>query len=400
MLTYEQALEQVLRSANPTEAIRIPIADTLGMVVAIGVGASTAIPPFTASAMDGFAARYTDFVSGTPLTINGMVRAGDMGHKTIVVEGQACKILTGAQLPPFVDTVVPIEDCTVDGDLVTITAAVRPNQCVRPAGQDVTQGSMVLNAGQIVTPAGIAICAASGVSHIHVHRRPKVSVIATGNELTPPGKFLDVGKIYNSNSFAIAAQVAEAGGIVDKVLHAVDDPDSILAAFDQCAESDIIISSGGVSVGEFDYVKDIFEERGTLGFWKVAIRPGKPLAFGRWENKIFFGLPGNPVSSMVTFELFARPLLRKMLGDVKPTRPIVDAIVDEDLEHGAGRRSFVRGVARREGVGYGVKQSGGQDSGMLHAMVAANCFIIVSEDVSVVKTGSVVKAMIIDPGAL
>lgn len=401
MLTYEEALAKILSTTGPLPAARVRIEETLGMVVATGVGAASSIPPFKSSAMDGYAARYQDLISGKPLKIVGAIRAGDIAHETIVMEGQAAQIATGAQLPPFdVDTVVPVEDCLVDGDLLTITQPVRPEQCVRPIGQDIVAGAMVATPGQIVTPGVIAFCAAGGRDFIEVHRRPIVSIIATGSELVPPGKLLGVGQIYNSNSFAIAAQVAEAGGIVDKVLHVVDDKDATRAAFDSCAGSDVLITTGGVSVGEYDFVKEIFEERGTLDFWRVALRPGKPLAFGRWDKTLFFGLPGNPVSSMVTFELFARPVLRTMLGDRKPTRPTFEAVLDETIQHGAGRRSFVRGIVYRDGNGYRVKQSGGQDSGMLHAMAAANSLIIVPEDVERVEAGKTALVMVIDPASL
>jgi molybdopterin molybdotransferase len=433
MLTYDEALDKIIQDAHPLPSITVPIGDALGLVLAEDVAAPQPVPPFRNSAMDGFALRYED--ADGALTIVGTVRAGDGGDVRIG-RGEAVAIMTGAVVPDDADTVVPIEDCEVDGDRLMLTDDVRSGQCVRPAGQDVAAGSVVLRAGQSISPGVIAMCAAVGRANVVVHRRPRVGIIATGDELVPPGSDLRPGQIYNSNAPAILAQVTEAGGEVVEILHAIDDRDSLRAAFDACADCDVVISTGGVSVGEFDFVKEIFAERGTVDFWKVAIRPGKPLAYGHlahghrenagsrppnpqsWGDRtdldgtktgelfgtnpepVFFGLPGNPVSSMVTFELFVRPVIRRMLGYSAVTRPVVKATLEETVRHGAGRRSFQRGIVRRDGDRYFVKLSGGQDSGMLHAIASANSLIIIPEDRDDLVAGDSGDVMIIDPSTV
>lgn len=394
MITYEEAFARITESIRPLPARPTALADCLGLVAAEDVTASTAVPPFRNSAMDGYALHFDDLVDGATLRIVDTVRAGQAGS-VAVRAGEAAQIATGAMLPEGADTVVPMEDCAVDGPVLSITGDVRRGQCIRPAGQDVAERSTVLRAGQVMTPAAIAMCAAVGRASVDVHRRPRIGIIATGDELVEPGCPLGPGKIYNSNAYGLAAQAVESGAVVDKTMRAADDRDALRAAFDACVDCDIVITSGGVSVGQFDYVKDIFAERGAIDFWRVAIRPGKPLVHGRWGDRLFFGLPGNPTSSMVTFELFVRPVIRKMLGYKSLNRPIVEARLEERLRHEPGRRSFMRAVLRRSGGELTVCESGGQDSGMLHALVAANALIVIPEDVESVDAGASVRVLVL-----
>lgn len=392
MLTYEKALARILAEAKPLSSESIAIDDALGRVLAEDIVAATAVPPFRNSSMDGFALRFAD-LTGAPLTVVGTVRAGDLGDVRIDA-GQAVRIMTGAIVPVDADTVVPIEDCTVEGSLLSISEAVRNGQCIRPAGQDVPGGAKALHRGQVMTPAAIGMAAVVGRAAIAVHQKPRVGIVATGDELVDPGAGLRPGQIYNSNAYAIAAQCRDAGVDVACVLRAGDDRDELRAAFDACAGCDVIITSGGVSVGEFDYVKEVFAERGTIDFWQVAVRPGKPLAYGRWGETVFFGLPGNPASSLITFELFVRPMLRRMLGYSDVLRPIVQARLTEPIRHDPGRRSFLRARVQPGDGGFTTHLSGGQDSGMLHALVDANGLIVLPEDVDEMHAGSMVDVIL------
>ena len=223
---------------------------------------------------------------------------------------------------------VPVEDTEPSHEGIAFLEPAELGQHIRWAGEDLAVGSVVLSANRLIRPAEIGMAAAVGRAAVLAYPHPRVAVLSTGDELVEPGQPLQTGQIYNSNAYALAAQVIEAGGIVAQRLHARDSAQALRDAFDACAGADVIITSGGVSVGDYDFVKAVFAERGTLDFWQTAIRPGKPIAFGQWGSTLFFGLPGNPVSSMVTFELFVRPALRKMRGLTELTRPLVFSAID------------------------------------------------------------------------
>jgi len=396
MLTYDQALAQILGRIAPLPTVALPLADALGCVLAEDLWATQDVPPFDNSSMDGFAVRAADLANvPTTLLVQGDIPAGALSLPALT-PGRALRIMTGAPVPPGADAVVPVEDTEARAGSVAFLQPVEPEQNIRRAGEDVAAGSLVVPTGSLIRPAEIGMAAVVGRASVRAHPRPRVAVLSTGDELVEPGHPLQPGQIYNSNAYALAAQVAEAGGIVTHRLHARDTADALREAFDACAGADVLLTSGGVSVGDYDFVKAVFAERGTMDFWRVAIRPGKPVAFGRWDETVFFGLPGNPVSSMVTFELFVRPALRRLRGLTETARPTVTARLTEDARHTPGRQSYLRAVVSAHGGGYRVTPVSRQGSGMMRSMVQANALLIVPADVSVIPAGADGTVLLLD----
>ncbi len=396
MLTYEEAIAQILIKVPVLAPQQTSLLEAQGLILAEDILAPRPIPPFANSAMDGFAAHSADLTGEPPFTfpVVGEVAAG-ASEIMPLTPGTVTRIMTGAPLPKGADTIIPIEDTLEEsaGSLCTITESVSSGQFVREAGSDVQQGETVVTMDTLVRPAEIAMCAAVGRANISVYPRPKVAIISTGDELVNLEGTLQPGQIYDSNAYALAAQVVEAGGIVTQRLRAQDTPESLRTALDACAGADVILTSGGVSVGGYDYVKTVFAERGTIDFWRVSIRPGKPLVFGTWDQRLFFGLPGNPVSSLVTFELFVRPALLKMRGQTELSRPTVQAVLTEDAVHEPGRRSYQRGFLSHDGDSYFVHPTGDQSSHRLRSTVAANALLVIPTDVSMIPAGDYVTVL-------
>ncbi len=397
MLTYENALTQILAQAAPLAPVQTPLADALGLILAEELTTPHDLPPFDNSSMDGFAVRFADVLTvPATLPVAGEIAAGMLDIPALP-PGQTLRIMTGAPVPGGADTVVPVEDTQAHaGGSVTFLEAAELGQHIRRAGEETRRGSVVVPNGSRLRPAEIGMAATVGRAAVLAHPKPRVAVISTGDELVEPGLALRRGQIYNSNAYAIAAQVEDAGGIVTRQLHARDTPASLRAAFDSCAGADVLITSGGVSVGDFDYVKAVFAERGTVDFWKVAIRPGKPLAFGQWGQTLFFGLPGNPASSLVTFELFVRPALRKLAGHFQLTRPEVQAVLTEDAAHTPGRQSYQRAVVSGQRGGYALRTTGAQGSGMLSPLVSANALLVLPADTAFFPAGTEVTVLLLD----
>lgn len=396
MLTYDQALAQILGQIAPLSPMDLPLSDSLGCVLAEDIFASQAVPPFDNSSMDGFAVRAADLANiPAVLAVQGDIPAGALSLPALT-PGSALRIMTGAPVPPGADAVVPVEDTGVRAEGVAFLEPVMPGQNVRRAGEDVQPGSLVVAAGSRIRPAEVGMAAVVGRASVRAHPRPRVAILSTGDELVEPGQPLLPGQIYNSNAYALAAQVAEAGGVVTHRLHARDTPGALREAFDACAGADVLLTSGGVSVGDYDFVKAVFAERGTMDFWRVAIRPGKPVAFGRWEETIFFGLPGNPVSSMVTFELFVRPALRRLRGLADLARPTATARLTEDARHTPGRQSYQRAVVTSEEGGCCVTPGSKQGSGMMRSMVQANALLVIPADVPVIPVGETATVLLLD----
>ena len=396
MLTYDQALAQILGQITPLPPVDLPLADALGCVLAEDLFAPQAVPPFDNSSMDGFAVQAADLANiPATLPVQGDIPAGALSLPALT-PGGALRIMTGAPIPPGADAVVPVEDTGVSAEGVAFLQTVTPGENIRRAGEDVAAGSLVMTARSLLRPAEIGMAAVVGRASVRAHPRPRVAILSTGDELIEPGQPLLPGQIYNSNAYALAAQVVEAGGVVTHLLHARDTADALREAFDACAGADVLLTSGGVSVGDYDFVKAVFAERGTMDFWRVAIRPGKPVAFGRWGETVFFGLPGNPVSSMVTFELFVRPALRRLRGLIDLSRPTVTARLTEDARHTPGRQSYQRAVATPEGGGYHVTPVRGQGSGMMRSMVQANALLVIPADVSVLRAGENGTVLLLD----
>ena len=397
MLTYEEALAQILGQTTPLTPVQTPLREALGLVLAEDLAASHDLPPFDNSSMDGFAVRAADIaVPGTVLPVGGDIAAGALSIPALRPQ-TVLRIMTGAPVPDGADTVVPVEDTEMRGEGAAFLEEAELGQHIRRRGEEVQSGTIVVPRGSHLRPAEIGMAATVGQAEVLAYPKPRVAIVSTGDELVEPGAELQRGQIYNSNAYALAAQVEESGGIVTQRLHARDTPGDLRAAFDRCAGADVLITSGGVSVGDFDYVKAVFAERGTVDFWKVAIRPGKPLAFGQWDRTLFFGLPGNPVSSMVTFELFVRPTLRKMAGHSALTRPEVKVRLAEEVSHTPGRRSYQRAIVTREGRGSDLaRTTGAQGSGMLRSMVLANALLILPSDTAVFPAGTEVSALLLD----
>lgn len=401
MLTYDEALTLILDKVQPLTPVQTALPETLGRVLAEDVVSAINLPSFTNSAMDGYAVRASEVQEATPerpmtLPISGEVAAGATDLSRLA-PGTALRIMTGAPLPEGADAVVPIEDTESHDENVSINLAVAAGSFVREAGEDVRAGDTVIGMDTLLRPAEIGMAAALGRTSLTTYPRPRVAILSTGDELVEPGLALKPGQIYNSNAFALAAQVTEAGGTLVRQIHSGDSPEALRQALDLCRGSaDIILSSGGVSVGAYDFVKDVLGERGTVDFWRVAIRPGKPLVFGECEGALFFGLPGNPVSSLVTFELFVRPALRRMRGLGEVLRPSVQARLTADAGHEPGRRSFQRAFLTREGDAFFVHSVGGQGSHQMRSLVQANALLVLPEHVSHVASGEFVTVLPLD----
>ena len=396
MLTYEDALAQILGQTTILAPVQTPLTNALGLILAEDLVTPHDLPPFDNSSMDGFAVRAAD-IAHIPavLPVQGDIAAGALSIPALL-PNRALRIMTGAPLPDGADTVVPIEDTEARAGGIAFLEAAEIGQNIRRAGEEVKAGTVVAAQGSRLRPAEIGMAATVGRAAIFAYPKPRVAIVSTGDELVEPPDALKRGQIYNSNAYALAAQVEEAGGIVTHRLHARDTPGALREAFDACAGADVLLTSGGVSVGDFDYVKAVFAERGTVDFWRVAIRPGKPLAFGQWDKTIFFGLPGNPVSSMVTFELFVRPALQKLAGHTDLMRPLVMARLTEEASHTPGRRSYQRAIVMSENGDYTVRTTGAQGSGMLGSMVLANALLALPSETGIFPSGTLLPVLLLD----
>lgn len=395
MLSYDDAIAQILEKAQTLSPAEIPLLDALGGVLAEDVLTPFPLPPFANSAMDGYAVRAGDVQPGIALTIQGESAAGVPCPHPLAPQ-TAIRIMTGALLPEGADAVLPLEDVEESEGVIVVRDPIEPGRHVREAGEEVSAGTVVVSADTLLRPAELGMLAAVGRRSVSAYPRPRVAIVSTGDELVEPGEELGPGQIYNSNTYALAAQVEEAGGIVTHRLHARDTPDALRAAFDACIGADVLLTSGGVSVGAHDHVKAVFGERGTVDFWRVAIRPGRPLAFGQWEQTLFFGLPGNPASAGVTFELFVRPTLRKMRGLSDLFRPTVQAQLTEPVSHPPYRRSFLRAIVIREGDAYSVRPLSKQGSGMASSLALANALLVLPHDLPALAAGEYATVLLLE----
>jgi molybdopterin molybdotransferase len=416
MISVEEALDKVLSCIEVLEPERKPILDCLGQVLAEDVYSTIDIPPLDNSAMDGYALRAEDTRGASEsspkyLVVVGEVAAGSMPAKE-VGRGTAIRIMTGAPLPEGADAVVQFENTDEIGrkssgkDLshIGILCQAKKGLNVRRRGEDVAKGELVLKKGRVLRPQEIGALASLGRSTALVVRRPIVAILATGDELIDVDQPLPPGKIHNSNTYTIAAAVSRYGGIPRILGIGRDSVQSLTEKIDEGLDADMLITSGGVSKGDYDMVKDVLGEQGEIGFWTVSMKPGKPIAFGvinkvegRKNRKVpHLGLPGNPVSSMVTFEQFARPAILKMMGKEVLAKPTIRAIIDDDIASTDARRVFARVVVTRRGGQYHASVTGPQGSGMLTSMVKANGLAVIPESSNGAKAGDVVEVQMLD----
>lgn len=416
LLTLEEARARIFEDIVPLRAETVPLSEALGRVLAADTEALLTLPPWDNSAMDGFAVRSGDTAGASAeapvrLRVVGEVAAGhEPGVR--VEPGTAARILTGAMLPPGADAVVPVEATDApEGaaalpESVDIRAPAKRGAHVREAGSDIWQGDALLPAGTRISPAAVAALAATGHARVEVHRQPRVAIIATGDELSPLGEPLAPASIPDSNSESIAAQVIAAGAVPVRLGIARDDPDAVRERLlEGILAADVLVATGGVSVGAYDIVKDVFEEIGSLDLWRVAIQPGKPLAYGSAARPdggrcILFGLPGNPVSSFITFELFVRPVLRRLRGEpATQGRPIVRAVLEETVRKSAERRAFIRVRLDEEpddAGAYRARLAGGQGSHVLSALAVANGLAVIPEGPPELPAGTEVEVIRLD----
>lgn len=391
LLPLSDALQGMLEQlACCCDSEQQPLPEALGRVLASDIASPLAVPPFDNSAMDGYAVRLSDLASGTPLIMAGKAFAGQP-YQGEWPAGHCVRIMTGAPVPAGTDAVVMQEETQADGDRITFLAQPEPGQNIRRAGSDIGKGACVLPAGTHLTPREMPLLASLGVASVAVRRPLKVAIFSTGDELKPVGTPLAHGDIYDSNRYGVRAMLARMGcdcldlGIIP------DDPAQLRAAFIRADEkADVLITTGGVSVGEADFTKQLLDELGEIGFWKLAIKPGKPFAFGRLPRAWFFGLPGNPVSAMVTFDQLVQPALAKLAGQ-QFERPLqLQAIAAEPLKKSPGRLDFQRGILSQGPNGLEVRSTGSQDSAVFSSLSRANCYIVLERERGRVAAGETV----------
>jgi molybdopterin molybdotransferase len=416
LISVEQALEKILEHIKVLGTEEVPILGCLGQVLAEDVISEINIPPLDNSAMDGYAVRAADSKGASPrsprlLRVIDTAVAGSIS-KAAVGAGTAVKIMTGAPIPKGADAVVRFEDTDQSGrekdsSEIGILAEVTPGQEIRRSGEDIAKRTLVFKKGTLIRPAEVGILASLGRSLVKVFRRPIVAILATGDEVVDITQSLPRGKIYNSNSYSLAALVLRYGGIPQILGIAADVEDSLLKRLHMGLDADMLVTSGGVSLGDYDIVRDVLAKEGEIVFWQVRQKPGKPLAFGMINalaegggaRKIpLFGLAGNPVSAMLNFELFARPAMLKMMGRKNLSKPVIEAIIEEPIKNTDGRRIFARAVVRKRDGKYFARLTGPQGSGILTSMTLANGLVVVPEDNPGVEKGDSVSVIMLDWG--
>ena len=402
MITVEEALKRILDEVAPLGMEQVNILDALGRVIGEDVYAGRAIPPWANSAMDGYALRAADTrwasaESPVGLAVVEEIPAGRVPRK-MIGKGQASRIMTGAPIPEGADAVVPMEDTRKEAAGVLIFVEAAEGQHIRRAGEDVAQGEKVLSRGALIRPAEVAMLVALGRAFISCHQRPVVAIVPTGDEIEEIDGPRADGKIISSNSYALAALVRQAGAIPIRIGIARDNREDLAAKFAAAMRADLIVSTGGVSVGDYDLVKEIMKEAGNrMHFWQVAMRPGRPLAFGTLGSVPIIALPGNPGASIVAFEVFIRPAILKMRGHANLFRSTIRARLDEAIrKKRPGMRHFIWARVRRDGEAYAVAPTGAQGYRIFTSMLHANSLIVLPEDASSVPAGDMVTVQLLD----
>jgi len=398
LLPFEQALENMLEAITPINDIEtLAVENVYNYVLAEDVHSPLNVPPHHNSAMDGYAFALASLENSDTLTLAGRSMAGEP-FQGECQPGQCIRIMTGAKLPAGCDTVEMQENCRAEGDTVRFLESKKLGDHVRTAGEDIEQGEKVLSRGHRLTSVDVGILASLGIAEVKVYRKLTVALIATGDELKKPGQALTEGDIYESNSYVLAGMLQKLNVNIIDFGVIEDDFDAIKSAFEQADnQADAVISSGGVSVGDADYTKMVLDELGEINFWKVAMKPGKPFAFGQLPNSIFFGLPGNPVSAMVTFHQMAMPGLLKLQNSQAIERTEVQVKTTTGLKKSPGRMDFQRGILSINVQGESVVTStGSQGSGILSSLAKANCYIVLPSCQGKVAAGEMVTVQLFD----
>lgn len=401
MITVEKALQAIFLNFYPLGLEKVNILDARMRIIGEDIFATRNIPRADNSAMDGYAVRHIDTKGATrinPLRLKVIeeIPAGRVPQKRLK-EGEASHIMTGAIIPDAADAIVRQEDTKKIGKTVIIYSSVKKGQDIRFAGEDVQKEELVISKGSVVNPAQIGMLASLGRAFVSVYQKPRVAIIATGDELVDIENDPPPAKIVNSNSYSLAAQVMECGAIPLILGIALDKKSDLREKFKTALHADLIISSGGVSVGDFDFVKNVMGEIGNaMHFWQVAMKPGKPLAFGSIKGIPMFGLPGNSVSAMVSFEQFVRPYLLKMQGHTKIFRQTIKALSSQEIQKKKGVKHFIRAIVKKEKNQYVAAITGEQGSGILKSMVLANALIALKENETKVKKGDPVTVQLLD----
>jgi molybdopterin molybdotransferase len=400
-IALEAAVEQILTAVSPTAGEECALDDALGRVLADPATSPLDLPPWDNSGMDGFAVRGADIEGATAespvrLTLTESVQAGGFATRSVGAR-EAIKIMTGAPVPVGADTVVRVEHTREDGATVTVFSDADAHRNVRPRGEDVAANQVAVSAGTVLRAGEIGLLASIGCARVRVHRRPVVAILSTGDELVDVEHFDEVlagRRIVNSNSYALAAAVRSLGAVPWSLGIARDDKDDLRAHLLRGLDADVLVTSAGASVGEHDLVKDVLEELGAeTDFWRVRIRPGSPFSFGRLQHIPVFGLPGNPVSALVTCEILVKPALRRMLGRSALYSPVVNARLADDVVSKTGLTQFMRVTLEETADGPIAKLTGPQGSGMLSSIARADGLMVVPEDVDRLPAGSAVKVV-------
>ena len=402
MLSVEDALARFLDYLHPLESERVPILDAFNCVLAEDIVAAYNIPPHANSAMDGYAVRVDDTAGAHDdaprrLRVAGELAAGYTRDAPLEPE-TAIRIMTGAPIPPGAGAVIPFEETTRDGDAILVTRRYPHHANIRAAGEDVRAGETVLAKGAVLRPQEIGMLAAMGQTDVAVIRRPRVAILSTGDEVVDASEPLAPGKIRDANGYSVAAAVLKYGGVPIRLGIARDTVEELTAKIREglAQRADLFVTSGGVSVGDFDVVKQVLAAEGEIAFWRVRMKPGKPLAFGTIQGVPLLGLPGNPVSALLSFELFGRPALLKMQGRTRFAKPTIEATLVDEIRRKDNRRHYVRvRLETRDGETL-AHLTGDQGSGILLSMVRADGIAIIPEDARHVDAGTRVRVMMLD----
>lgn len=404
LLSVEEAQARILAAVHPLEPETVSILEALGRVLAEDIVADTDVPPLANSAMDGYAVRAADTAGATPkaparLRVVADLAAGYVSQRALA-KGEAMRIMTGAPIPAGADAVVRFEDARQEGDWVEVLVAQPRWRNIRQAGEDVRRGETVLRSGMVLRPQEIGMLASVGRRQVRAIRRPRVVILATGDEIVEIEDRPTPGKIRNINSYSVAAQVLQAGGLPILLGIARDQAEELAAKLRQGLESsaDLFVTSGGVSVGDFDLVKEVLAAQGRMDFWWVNMKPGKPIAFGTIQGVPLLGLPGNPVAAMISFALFGRPAVRKMLGYTSWEWPSIVARLRDPIARKDGRRHYLRVRLVGDPDAPEAELTGDQGSGILTSMVQGDGLAVVPEDCDELPRGSLVQVLLFERG--